>query len=150
MKLENAIQGHIPDIHLKAVINLEITNGWQSHIQDSFFKTYNLSRQQYNILRILRGQHPNGVTVKDIKSRMIDKMSNVSRLLDKMQEKGFINREDHADDRRVTNIYLTAAGLHVLEKTDVTLPTMVNSFKNLTAEEAELLNDLLEKWRDNG
>jgi DNA-binding MarR family transcriptional regulator len=147
MKLENVIQGHIKDIHLKAVINLEITNGWQSHIQDGFFRTYNLSRQQYNILRILRGQHPSGVTVKDIKSRMIDKMSNVSRLLDKMQEKGFISREDHADDRRVTNIYLTAEGLQVLENIDVTLPTMVNNFKNLTAVEAQQLNDLLEKWR---
>ena len=148
MKAENAILGQIVDPHLKAIINIELTNGWQCNIQDNFFKSYQLSHQQYNILRILRGQYPHGVSVNDIKRRMIDKMSNVSRLVEKLKQKDFVEREECASDRRVVFVHLTATGLSILTEIDKTIAENLSAFNTITHEEAEELSRILEKLRD--
>ena len=147
MKTENAILGQILDPHIKALINIELTNGWQCNVQDSFFKQYQLSHQQYNILRILKGQHPTGVSVNDIKRRMIDKMSNVSRLVEKLKQKGLVERFECPADRRVVHVHLTENGLHLLADIARELPTMAANFAKITAEEAEELVRILEKMR---
>ena len=148
MKAEHAILGQIVDPHLKAIINIELTNGWQCNIQDNFFKNYQLSHQQYNILRILRGQYPKGISVNDIKRRMIDKMSNVSRLVEKLKQKGFVERVECASDRRVVFVHLTENGLSVLAEIDKTIAVNLAAFNRITVEEAEELNRILEKLRD--
>jgi DNA-binding MarR family transcriptional regulator len=147
MNLENAILGQVTNPYAHAIINLELTQGWQSNLQDSFFKKYRLSRQQYNIMRILRGQHPNNVSINDIKRRMIDKMSNVSRLVEKMRLKGLVTREEGEIDRRITYISLTPKAHELLTEMDTTFPQMLHSFHSITPEEAQLLSELLEKWR---
>ncbi len=149
MKAENAILGQIQDPHLKAIINIELTNGWQSNIQDNFFKSYQLSHQQYNILRILRGQHPEGVSVNDIKRRMIDKMSNVSRLVEKLKQKGYVERVECEDDRRVVFVHLTKIGNTVLNDIDKTIAINLAAFSRISVEEAEELSRILEKLRDD-
>ena len=149
MKAEHAILGQIIDPHLKAIINVELTNGWQCNIQDNFFKSYQLSHQQYNILRILRGQHPKGVSVNDIKRRMIDKMSNVSRLVEKLKQKGYVERVDCDSDRRVVFVHLTNDGLSVLAQIDETIELNMAAFKRITIEEAQELSRILEKLRDD-
>ena len=149
MKAEHAILGQIIDPHLKAIINVELTNGWQCNIQDNFFKSYQLSHQQYNILRILRGQHPKGVSVNDIKRRMIDKMSNVSRLVEKLKQKGYLERVDCDSDRRVVFVHLTNDGLSVLAQIDETIELNMAAFKRITIEEAQELSRILEKLRDD-
>jgi DNA-binding MarR family transcriptional regulator len=149
MKAENAILGQIIDPHLKAIINIELTNGWQCNIQDSFFKSYQLSHQQYNILRILRGQYPKGISVNDIKRRMIDKMSNVSRLVEKLKLKGFAERVECASDRRVVFVHLTEKGLSLLADIDKTIEANLSAFNRITVEEAEELSRILEKLRDD-
>ena len=148
MKAEQAIIGQIVDPHIKALINIELTNGWQCNIQDNFFKSYQLSHQQYNILRILRGQHPNGVSVNDIRRRMIDKMSNVSRLVEKLKQKGYVVREECAADRRVVFVLLTAVGIALLSEIDKTIAHNLASFNRITIEEANELSRILEKLRD--
>jgi DNA-binding MarR family transcriptional regulator len=148
MKAENAILGQISDPHLKAIINIELTNGWQCNIQDNFFKTYQLSHQQYNILRILRGQHPKGVSVNDIKRRMIDKMSNVSRLVEKLKQKDFVERIECASDRRVVYVHLTEIGVSLLSDIDKTIVVNLSAFNRITLEEADELSRILEKLRD--
>ena len=148
MKAEQAIIGQIVDPHIKALINIELTNGWQCNIQDNFFKSYQLSHQQYNILRILRGQHPNGVSVNDIRRRMIDKMSNVSRLVEKLKQKGYVVREECAADRRVVFVLLTAVGIALLSEIDKTIGQNLSNFNRITVEEANELSRILEKLRD--
>ena len=149
MKAENAILGQIQDPHLKAIINIELTNGWQSNIQDNFFKSYQLSHQQYNILRILRGQHPKGVSVNDIKRRMIDKMSNVSRLVEKLKQKGYVERVECESDRRVVFVHLTEIGISVLNNIDITIGINLSAFSRISVAEAEELSRILEKLRDD-
>ena len=149
MKAENAILGQIGDPHLKAIINIELTNGWQSNIQDNFFKSYQLSHQQYNILRILRGQYPTGVSINDIKRRMIDKMSNVSRLVEKLKQKGYVERVECESDRRVVFVHLTEIGITVLNDIDKTIGINLSAFSRISVEEAEELSRILEKLRDD-
>lgn len=149
MKAEQAIIGQIVDPHLKAIINIELTNGWQCNIQDNFFKSYQLSHQQYNILRILRGQHPKGVSVNDIKRRMIDKMSNVSRLVEKLKQKAYVERVECESDRRVVFVHLTETGLSLLAAIDKTIDENLAAFSRITVEEAEELSRILEKLRDD-
>jgi DNA-binding MarR family transcriptional regulator len=149
MKAENAILGQIRDPHLKAIINIELTNGWQCNIQDNFFKSYQLSHQQYNIMRILRGQYPEGVSVNDIKRRMIDKMSNVSRLVEKLKQKGYVERVECASDRRVVFVHLTDIGLSILTEIDKTISINLAAFSRITVEEAVELSRILEKLRDD-
>ncbi len=149
MKAENAIVGQIRDPHLKAIINIELTNGWQCNIQDNFFKSYQLSHQQYNILRILRGQYPEGVSVNDIKRRMIDKMSNVSRLVEKLKQKGYVERVECESDRRVVFVHLTEMGLSILEEIDKTIGINLSAFNRISVEEADELSRILEKLRDD-
>ena len=133
--------------HMKAIINIELTNGWQCHIQDSFFKSYQLSHQQYNILRILRGQFPKGVSVNDIKRRMIDKMSNVSRLVEKLKQKAYVERVDCPHDRRVVYVHLTTKGQEILAEIDAKMPDMAQKFQGITEAEALELVRILEKLR---
>lgn len=149
MKAEHAILGQIIDPHVKAIINIELTNGWQCNIQDNFFKSYQLSHQQYNILRILRGQYPKGISVNDIKRRMIDKMSNVSRLVEKLKLKNYVERVECDSDRRVVFVHLTEKGLSILSEIDKTMEINLAAFNRITVEEAEELSRILEKLRDD-
>jgi DNA-binding MarR family transcriptional regulator len=148
MTTEHAILGTIPNPHLNAVVNIKITHGWICKLQDDFFKTYQLTHQQFNILRILKGQYPRAVSIKDIKRRMIDKMSNVGRLVEKLQQKGFVQKVENAQDRRVMFVHLTEQGLQLLVNIQaVHSDTMVGYFNNITEEEAIELARIIEKMR---
>jgi DNA-binding MarR family transcriptional regulator len=107
---------------------------------------HNLSMQQYNVLRILRGQHPKSVTVKFIIERMLDKSSNASRLVDKLLAKGLVERTQSPEDRRRVDIMISKKGLELLKKLAVDFDN-VNKSLNLTEKEARSLSDLLDKMR---
>ena len=128
----------------KAMLNLMFTANWMSGIQNDFFKTFDLSPQQYNILRILRGaKEP--LKVQTIKSRMIDRSPNVTRLTDKLIDKALIERLNCETDRRVVHIQITKKGLELLKE----IPSGRHRFftDQLTDNEAEYLNTLLDKIR---
>jgi len=148
MKIENAIKQGKPfaNPQTKAVVNLTYTAAWITGVQTQLLKPYGISIQQYNILRILRGMYPDPATVKGLISRMIDKNSNASRLVDKLVKKAYVERTPCAADRRRVDVAITPSGMEVLDRVSKTLEG--EHFRvNLTDEEALLLSSLLDKMR---
>lgn len=149
MSIEKDIKQQKPfkSSYQKLVVNLIYTSNWMSSEQQGLLKPFDLSSQQYNVLRILRGQYPNPITVNGIIERMLDKMSNASRLVDKLLLKGYVSRCDNADDRRACDIRITETGSEILKKIDTLQEAADEKMKRLTPEEAELLSSLLDKLR---
>lgn len=148
MRIEDEIkQQHFRNEYDKLVINMLYSGGWMDAILTRRLKPYRVSVQQYNILRILRGQHPNPATVNLLKERMLDKMSNASRLVEKLRIKGLVERHPCKNDRRAVDIIITQKGLDLLAEIDTLLDGWDETFKSLTPEEAGTLNFLLDKLR---
>ena len=148
MKLEQENkQKKFKNEFIKARINIAYTYSWIQTNNLSVLKPFGLSIQQFNVLRILRGQHPKPVSVKSITERMIDKMSNASRLVEKLRLKGLVERTECGHDRRQVDIIITEKGLEVLAEASVAVEEIPNPQLTLTEEEAKLLNDLLDKFR---
>lgn len=146
MKLEDEIkQQKFSNEHHKLIVNLLFTNNWMIIIQTKHFKKFNITPQQYNILRILRGQHPNVATVMLLQERMIDRMSNASRLVEKLRRKGLVDRIINLEDRRRVDVSITKEGLNLLKKIDA--EDLESQFKALSDQEAKELNYLLDKFR---
>ncbi|MGB3468319.1 MAG: MarR family transcriptional regulator [Cyclobacteriaceae bacterium] len=148
MGLEEDIQQKkFRDEFSKAVVNLIFTNNWLNERQNKVFKPFGLTVAQYNVLRILRGQHPKPVTVNLIIERMLDRMSNASRIVDKLEKKGMVIRRQCRTDRRAVDVLISEEGLKLLESMDDQLHTWQSSLKNLTDAECRQLNQLLDKFR---
>ncbi|MVN92321.1 MarR family winged helix-turn-helix transcriptional regulator [Mucilaginibacter aquatilis] len=148
MKIEDEIQSSkFEDNYHKAVINISYTSGWLSNLLRLNFEKYNLTSQQFNVLRILRGQRPKPVTINMIKERMIDKMSDASRIVDRLVQKELVSRCTNNIDRRAVDIHITNKGLEILDKMDVEFKTSDLFRHNLTEDEASQLSDLLDKLR---
>lgn len=150
MRLEEEIkQKKFKSEHHKLMVNLIYTTNWLMSIHGPLMKQYGLTVQQYNILRILRGQYPNPCTVNLLKERMLDKMSDASRLVDRLLEKGLLERRTCENDRRRVDINITPAGLDLLKKVDEDENKLYARMNMLSEEEASLVNDLLDKLRGN-
>lgn len=148
MKLEDEImQPHFGDAFQKLAVNLMFTGSWLNAHNVKALKPHGLSPQQFNILRILRGQHPRRVTVQLIKERMLDRMSNVSRLVEKLRVKGLLERHTCQDDRRAVDVWITPKGLDLLKELDGLTTAAHTLFDMLTETEAHQLNLLLDKLR---
>jgi DNA-binding MarR family transcriptional regulator len=131
----------------KLAVNLLYTNNWLNSWYETMFKNTGLTQQQYNVLRILRGQYPKPCNLKLIRERMLDRMSDASRIVDKLKHKGFIERKENKDDRRHLSIMLTDRGLKALSSLDHLDEEVKTLFKNLTEKEQEFLNDFLDRLR---
>jgi MarR family 2-MHQ and catechol resistance regulon transcriptional repressor len=129
---------------VKAMLNVLYTANWIQNKQQTFFKPYMISSQQYNILRILRGAGE-AISVHTIKDRMLEKSPNVTRLMDKLCDKVLITRVACAIDRRVVHIKITKDGLQLL--TEIDAAKRKDLLSNLTLKEAGTLSDLLDKIR---
>jgi len=148
MRIDEEIQSSkFEDNYHKAVINITYTYGWLSNAFRCQFERYNLTQQQFNILRILRGQYPNPATVNLLKERMLDKMSDASRIVDRLVQKGLVSRCTNRTDRRAVDIRISDTGLEILNKMDTEFKTKDVLKDNLTEEEAARLSDLLDKLR---
>ena len=147
MKLEEEIaQQKFAGEQQKAMINLLFTYHWAVSKMKSDFKPYDITMQQINILRILRGQMPNPCTVNILKERMLDKMCDASRMVDRLLQKGFIERCVNKKDRRAVDIKISTEGLALLAKFDA-MADPNKLFSALTDLEAKTLNQLLDKVR---
>ena len=131
----------------KSIINLHFTSSWLGEKQHAFFKTFGITSAQFNVLRILRGQHPKPSTINLIIERMIDRMSNASRIVDKLERKGLVIRKQCPNDRRAVDVIISEKGLTLLSQIDEQMTDWEGQFKNLTEQEAEQLNFLLDKFR---
>src|ERR1700761_685657 len=148
MRIDEEIQSNkFEDNYHKAVINIAYTEGWLNNVIRPYFEKYNLTVQQFNILRILRGQYPKPATVNLLKERMIDKMSDASRIVDRLVQKELVSRCTNTRDRRAVDVRISEKGLDVLSKFDGDSKTKELIKDNLTPEEASKLSDLLDKLR---
>lgn len=148
MKLEDEIkQTKFTSMRQKAMLNLIFTVNWIQNKQQDFFKTFGITSQQYNILRILRGQRPAAISATEIKSRMLDKNSDVSRLLDRLIQKSLIEKKTCPSDKRATDVSIADQGMELLKSIDTEQKKMDDFTSALTEEEAALLSDLLDKAR---
>jgi DNA-binding MarR family transcriptional regulator len=126
--------------HEKMVINLLFTSGWLQCRQQQFFRQYDISPEQYNVLRILRGQYPNTATVSLVQERMLDRMSNASRLIDKLKLKDLVERSECKKDRRQMDVSITEKGLKLLEEIDENREHFESLAVSITKAEAQQLN----------
>jgi DNA-binding MarR family transcriptional regulator len=148
MRIEEEIkQSSFKNQHQKAHINLIYTSGWVQQAQAGLFKPYGVTLPQYNVLRILRGQHPKPATISLLIERMLDKTSNASRIVDKLEAKELVTRKQCPADRRTVDVLITDKGLALLKKMDALEGGEGTGIKNLTEQEAEQLNALLDKIR---
>jgi DNA-binding MarR family transcriptional regulator len=144
---EEIKQSKFKSTHHKAVLNLLFTASWIQNKQREYFEPFGVTGQQYNILRILRGKHPEPISAAEIKSRMLDKHSDVSRLLDRLIGKKLVVKTKCPNDKRATNISITASGMALLEKLDQAINNIDNQMLKLSKEESKQLSDLLDKGR---
>jgi DNA-binding MarR family transcriptional regulator len=142
--LSKDINSRFPNYRAKALLNVLYTANWISSIQNEFFKSYGISPQQYNILRILKGAGE-PLNVQIVKDRMIERSPNATRLMDKLCAKKYIERLACPEDRRVVKIVISDEGKNLLES----IPNSLNDdlLKNLNEVEAEQLSNLLDKMR---
>lgn len=132
----------------RLLCNIMYTNGWVVGLQQRFFKDYDLTLQQYNILRILRGQKGKPLALNSITDRMIDRMSNTSRIVDRLEKKQLVTRKTCPSDRRQVDVLITEQGLKKLEEIDKNTRSMEDGMNNISQEKARQLNDLLDELRN--
>lgn len=148
MKLEQEIQQKkFKNPEQKLAINLIYSSNWLNGHHHSLFQNTDITIQQFNVLRILRGQYPKPCNIKLIKERMLDRMSDASRIVDKLYKKGLLSRQECPNDRRNVDILITQQGLELLKQLDQIDDKAADLFKTLTANEINQLNNLLDKMR---
>ncbi|WP_026464469.1 MarR family winged helix-turn-helix transcriptional regulator [Adhaeribacter aquaticus] len=149
MKLEEEIkQQNFKTPYHRMAVNVMFTGNWIQKDLSCQLRAFDLSLQQHNVLSILKGQYPNPCTLGLIQDRMLDRESNATRLVDKLIEKGLVDRCVCVSNRRKVDILITQAGLDLLEKTAPIINAIETRYQNLTPEEATLLGNLLDKLRE--
>jgi DNA-binding MarR family transcriptional regulator len=131
----------------KSVVNIIYTGNWMMQQQQDLLKRFGLTAQQYNVLRILRGQQNNPLTVLGITERMMDKMSNASRLVDKLLEKKLVLRRECPKDRRAVDVIILPAGLAILDEIDQVQNQWEEKFHGIENTKFGQLNDILDEIR---
>lgn len=139
----------IKDPYHRAFLNVMYTGVWLQHAMGHILKPHDITEPQYNVLRILRGQHGEAMNLYEIQDRMIQKMSNVSRLIDKLVAKKLVTRKESKENRRRVDIAITQKGLDLLETIQPTIePFFKKMEKNISKEDAALLGNLLDDMRN--
>ena len=148
MRIEEAIQQTKPfrSEYQKVLVNILFTSNWLEEKLRNLLKPYDITIQQYNVLRILRGAN-NALTTSVIRQRLIDKMSDTSRMVDRLCKKGLVSREVCCGDRRKVDISLTNEGAKLLAEIDLSSERFDQCTQGLSVKEAEMLNLLLDKVR---
>ncbi|MEN9997913.1 MAG: hypothetical protein RI922_903 [Bacteroidota bacterium] len=147
MKIDEEIKSSFTSPQQRAIVNIRFTSNFLGNIQNQFMSKYDLSMAQFNILRILRGAK-DMINVNTVKERMIEKSPNTTRLMDKLIDKGLIERMRCTEDRRVVYVKISEQGLNLLADMDRSLDVNTLIKANLTDDEANTLSDLLDKVRE--
>ena len=149
MKIEDEIKGRFRNEYHKGLINLNFTVKQLSYNFLQSLKKHGLTEPQYNILKVLRASYSESPSsIGFLKERMLDKSSDVSRIVDKLYEKGYIDRKENSTDRRQKDVEITEKGLVLLSDSDDCELKADTLLKNLTSDEIQELNRLLDKIRD--
>lgn len=148
MKLEEEIkQKKFNNEFHKLAVNIIYTHGWFLSLHSDALKKFDITPAQFNILRILRGQHPNPAPVSLLKERMLDKMSDASRLVERLRIKELVERNECPEDRRKVNVLITKKGLELLTELDNVEKETEKIFSKISPAEAKTVNDILDKLR---
>ncbi len=148
MKLEEALQTtNFRDAKHKASLNILYTAWWLKSIMSKELKAFGITLEQYNVMRILKGKYPQTMCVKDIAGRMIEKGTNVPRIIDRLVDKKLVKRGTDVKDKRHTVMQLTASGLDLLDQCTKKMNQVADKVVALSEKDAEQLNKLLEKMR---
>jgi len=131
----------------KATVNLIYSGRWIINMHNELFNQFKLTIQQYNVLRILKGQYPHALTVKLIQTRMLDKASDASRVVEGLRKKALVQRELNVKDRRRVDVIITQKGIQLLNSIEQRSAEMDSFLSNLNTEEIQTLNSLLDKIR---
>ena len=150
MKIEDILKSTVPmDNSKKIILNVLYTQNVITENFNELLKPHEISGEQYNVLRILRGQKGNPANMCVIQERMLAKTSNTTRLVDKLLLKDFVTRKVCPENRRKIEVLITQKGLDVLAALDPKVIAHEQYIsKNLNAEEIDQLNQLLEKYRN--
>lgn len=131
----------------KALVNVIFTSSWLNLKIKEHLKEYGITPQQFNALKILNGQYPNPVSTSVVRERMLDKMSDVSRIVARLQEKKLVNVCKANRDKRLVDIVISEKGVELIAKIDIENAHMDAIITGLSEEEAGLLSNLLDKMR---
>lgn len=131
----------------RASLNIIVTNSLLINSYEDFFRKYDITAQQYNLLRILRNHFPKPISTSVLRSQMLDKMSDTSRLVSRLKAKGLVEVDRNVSDKRLVNIVISAKGRDMLQMIDFDLFKLDNLLQALTEKEATTLAHLLEKVR---
>ncbi|TDO24754.1 MarR family winged helix-turn-helix transcriptional regulator [Pedobacter duraquae] len=131
----------------QAIVNIVFTFHWCNDKIKQAIAPYEVTPQQFNILRILRGQYPKPCTINLLKSRMLDKMCDASRIVDRLMQKDLVRKAINSQDKRSVDILISDKGLSLLKTMDQEVDITAIISPNLTIEESEQLNLLLDKLR---
>jgi len=148
VKLEEAIKSNKfrSEVH-KAGLNILYTAWWLKTMTSKELKKYGLTSEQFNVLRILKGKHPEQMCVRDVVGRMIEKNSNVPRIIDRLEAKKLVKRASSDSDRRETVIVLTPAGINILQHSTERINRLMDKIILIDEQRAAELNQLLEEIR---
>lgn len=144
---EDILQNTFRHARQKAMINLLYTYGWTIERIKNFLAKEDITHQQYNILRILRGSSPEPLSTLQIRERMLDRMSDTSRIVDRLIVKELVTKVVCSKDKRLVDVTITGKGQTLLKKLDASSAEIDAVMKNLTEAEAETLSRLLDKLR---
>ncbi|MEP7374427.1 MAG: MarR family transcriptional regulator [Chitinophagaceae bacterium] len=144
---QDILQSKFRNEYQKAGVNLLYTYGWIMERTKELFASEDITPQQFNILRILRGSYPKPLSTLQIRERMIDKMSDTSRIVDRLITKGLVKKGTCKADRRLVDVMITDKGKKMLERLDKRQDELDNIIDNLSEKEAAVLNELLDKIR---
>ena len=148
MKLEEELKMKFTSPKQRAGLNVIFTGAWLTDRFNRSLKPFGISEQQYNVLRILRGQKGTPANLFTIQERMVHRMSNATRLVEKLRLKGYVEREVCAENRRKIDVTITQKGLGLIEEIEpVAVKNNQDMHKRLTRDEAQTLGDLLDKMR---
>lgn len=149
MKIEEAIrQKKFRNEYQKVTINLLYSASWISKRHKDFFARFGITEQQFNVLRILKGQHPGAISTSEIKKRMIDMNSDTSRIVDRLALKELVTKRVCKNDKRLVDVSISGQGLALLDHIDRYIKELDHVVSRLSVEEARDLNHLLDKMRD--
>lgn len=148
MRIEEAIRQTKPMRPMQKVfINLMYTYHWHMERSTGIFKPFDLTPQQYNVLRILNGRYPEAIPVGEVKAVLLDKNPDMTRLGDRLVQKGLIQRDFNQQNRREVLLSITPQGIELLAKMQPALEQAAAQWDQLSPEEAETLSNLLDKLR---
>ena len=149
MGIEKDIQqSKFRNAHQKASINLIYTLSWEKDKTKCIYDTEDITSQQFNILRILRGSFPQPLSTLQIRERMLEKMSDTSRIVDRLISKGLVKKVTCKTDRRLVDVIITDKGKKLLERLDEKQNEIDGVLGNLSEKDANILSDLLDQIRD--